>query len=243
MRYLVWRLLGVALVLALTRPGRAEDKDCRAIIDKAIKAVGGKEQLAKYKAQTWNEKGTFYGEGAAQPYTGKYAVQWPGQFRMEIEGVFTIVLNGDQGWLSSGGNTQELTKEQLAQQKESHYAGWVTTLLPLSDNAFQLTSLAESKVGERPAVGIKVAHKSHNDVKLYFDKGNGLLLRSEYRYKDWMTGTEREMVSTYDGYKDVGGLKLPTKIELKRDGNKFVEAENEDVKPAEKLDASVFAKP
>jgi len=112
MRYLVWRLLEVALVLALTSPGRAEDKDCRAIIDKAIKAVGGKEQLAKYKAQTWNAKGTFYGEGTAQPYTSKYAVQWPSQFRMEIEGVFTIVLNGDQGWLSSGGNTQELTKEQ-----------------------------------------------------------------------------------------------------------------------------------
>ena len=48
-------------------------------------------------------------------------------FRMEIEGVFTLVLNGDKGSFKEGGKVQEMTKEQLAQQKESQYAGWVTT--------------------------------------------------------------------------------------------------------------------
>jgi outer membrane lipoprotein-sorting protein len=243
MRKLEWRLLAVCLVLGLAGAGRADDKDCRAIIDKAIQAVGGKAQLAKHKAQTWTEKGTFYGEGAAQPYTGKYSIQWPNQFRMEIEGVFTLVLDGDKGWFTMGGNTQEMNKEQLTQQKESQHAGWVTTLLPLSDKAFQLSPLGESKVGDRPVVGIKVAHKGHNDVNLFFDKENGLLRRSEFRYKDWMTGNERQMVSTYEGYKEFSGLKFPTKIDMKRDGNKFVEAEVEAFKPVEKLDASVFAKP
>src|SRR5262249_6555727 len=85
-----WGFVAFGLLL-LTGVGRADDNECRAIIDKSIKAVGGSERLAKYKAQTWKEKGTFYGEGAAQPYTGNYAVQWPDQFRMEIEGVFTLV--------------------------------------------------------------------------------------------------------------------------------------------------------
>jgi outer membrane lipoprotein-sorting protein len=232
------------LLLVFTGAIHAEDNDCRAIIDKAIKAVGGEEQLAKYQAQTFTEKGTYYGEGAAQPYTGKYAVQFPDQFRMEIEGVFTIVLNGDKGWIAMGGNTQEMSKEQLAQQKESQYAGWVTMMLPLrKDKAFQLSSLGDSKVGDRPVVGIKVVHKGHNDVKMYFDKKNGLLLKSEYHYKDARTGKDTEMVNTYENYKPFDGLKVPTKIDMKRDGTKFVEAEVEEVKPAEKLDANVFAKP
>jgi hypothetical protein len=237
-----WGLVAFGL-LFLTGGGRADDKECRAIIDKSIKAVGGSERLAKYKAQTWKEKGTFYGEGAAQPYTGNYAVQWPDQFRMEIEGVFTLVLNGDKGSFKEGGQVREMTKEQLAQQRESQYAGWVATLLPLEDKAFQLSSLGESRVGKRPVVGIKVGHPGHNDVKLYFDKENGLLLRVEYRFKDARTGKEAEMVTIGGDFKEFGGLKFPTKIDMKRDGNKFVEAEILEIKPVEKLDPSIFTKP
>ncbi len=238
-----WRFLVLGLLLVPAGESQADTQDCRAIIDKAMKAVGGEEQLAKHRAQTWKETGTYYGEGAGQPFVGKYAVQFPDQFRMEIENVFVIVLDGDKGWMAAGGNTQELTKEQLAQQKESQYAGWVASLLPLKDKAFQLSSLGESKIGDRAVVGVKVAHKGHGDVNLYFDKGNGLLRKSESHYKDWMTGKDTEMVFTYDAYKEFGGLKVPTKVDLIRDGKKFVEAEIEDVKPVAKLDASVFAKP
>ena len=36
---------------------------------------------------------------------------------------------------------------------------------------------------------------------------------------------------------------MPVKFVIKRDGKLFVEAEIEDLKPAEKLDRSTFAKP
>jgi hypothetical protein len=238
-----WGLVAFGLLLLLTRASRAADTDCRAVIDRAIKAVGGSERLAKYQAQTWKEKGTFYGEGGAQPYTGNYAVQWPDHFRMDIEGVFTLVLNGDKGSFKEGGKVQEMTKEQLAQQKESQYAGWVTTLLPLKDTAFQLSSLGESKVGNRPVIGIKVAHPGHNDIKLYFDKEKDLLLRFDYRFKEARTGKEAEMVTFGGDFKEFAGLKFPTKIDMKRDGNKFLVAEILEVKPVEKLDPSIFAKP
>jgi hypothetical protein len=235
--------LTLGLLWLLAGASRADDQDCRAIVGKAIKAVGGSERLAEFKAQTWKEKGTFYGEGAAQPYTGTYTVGWPDQFRMEIEGVFTLVLNGDKGSFKEGGKTQEMTKEQVAQQKESQYAGWVTTLLPLKEKDFQLSSLGESKVGNRAVVGVKVTHPGHNDVKLYFDKENGLLLRSEYRFKDARTGKESEIVSTGGDFKEFNGVKFPTKIDMKRDGKNFVEAQILEVKPLEKVDPGLFAKP
>jgi hypothetical protein len=152
-------LLVSCLVLGFAGVARADDQaDCRAVVDKAIKALGGQGKLSKYKAATWKEKGVYHGMGTPLPYMGKYAVQWPGQFRMEIEGVFTIVLNGDKGWVKTeGGEVTEMTKDQLAEQKEQHYAGWVTRLLPLKDKAFQLAPLGESKVGDRTAVGVKVS--------------------------------------------------------------------------------------
>src|SRR5262245_57605941 len=112
------------LALNVTSRAQADDQaEARAIIDKAIQAAGGEAKLDKFRAHTWKEKGTYYGMGDGIPYTGSYAVQWPGQFRMEIEGYFTMVLNNDKGWMKMpGGDTLEMSKEQLAEHKENHYA-------------------------------------------------------------------------------------------------------------------------
>src|ERR1700737_983715 len=136
--------LGIALagLLALTAANSiraADDKPARAVIDKALKAAGGADKLAKHPGMTWHEKGTYYGMGDGVPYTAPYAVQWPDKMRMEIEGVFMMVLNGDKGWLQMSGETKPMTKEQLAEEKEGRFAGWVTTLVPLKDKGFTLT--------------------------------------------------------------------------------------------------------
>src|SRR5207247_5297407 len=97
----------------------------------------------------------------------------------------TTVINGDKGWITLMGNTDVMPDDQLEAAKEELYAGWVAGLLaPLKDAAFKLTPLGEIKVGDRPAVGVKVGHKDHKDVNLYFDKDKGLLLKVQRRAKD-----------------------------------------------------------
>jgi len=239
-------ILAASLALVVAGPGRADDRSAAmAIIDKAIKAGGGEANLAKFNAQTWTEKGTYYGMGNGLPYTGQYAMQRPDKFSMTIEGAFKIVLNGDKGWMKSGdGDTMEMSKEQLAEQKEEQFAGWVASLLPLKEKGYTLTPLAEIKVDSRPAVGVKVAHEGHRDVKLYFDKEKGLLVKSEGTVKDLeQGGKEVNQEAFYSNFKEVEGAQIPMKIVIKRDGKQFVEAENFDVKPASKLDDKVFAKP
>src|SRR5205085_2806642 len=109
----------VALIAALlvSTTAQAADDDARALIARSIQAIGGDAKAAKLQAATFTETGKYYGQGDGLPYTGKYAVQYPGQFRMEIEGVFTIVVDGDKGWLSSMGNVQAMTDEQLGAQQ------------------------------------------------------------------------------------------------------------------------------
>jgi hypothetical protein len=245
MRRTVCALLAGVVVLAGADSIRADEQaEAQAIIAQAIKAVGGEEKLAKFKSHTWKETGTYHGMGTAQPYTGKYAVQWPDKFRMEIEGFFILVLNGDQGWMSMAGSTEEMSKEQLAEQKETHYAGWVSTLLPLKDKAFQLAPVGDAKVEDRPAVIVKVTQKGHRDVLLFFDKENHRLVKSEYKAKaQEQGGQEVKQEAFLSNYQDVDGVKMPMKIVIKRDGKVYVEAENSEIKAVSKLDEKVFAKP
>jgi hypothetical protein len=245
MRKILVRTLVVSLSLGLAVAARADGPaDQKVVIDKAIKAMGGAEKLAKYQAATWNEKGTYYGMGDGLPYTAKYAVQWPDQFRMDIENVFLLVLDRDKGWIIMNNQAQDMTKEQLKEQKEQRYAGWVATLAPLKDKAFTLAALGESKVGDRPALGVKVSHEGHRDVSLFFDKETGLLVKSEYRVNaDELGGKEVNQEAFFSGHLETDGIKVFRKIVVKRDGKLFVEAEISDFKPAEKLDSKLFAKP
>jgi hypothetical protein len=244
MRKTMGALLAGILVLgggSLIRSG--EDTDGRALVDKAIKAVGGADKLATHKSATFKGKGTYYGMGDGLPYMGKYAYTWPDKFRMDIEGVFTIVLNGDKGWIKEGGETKDMTKEQLAQQIMDQKAGWVTSLLPLKAKAFDIKATGEAKVGKREALGVKVTRKGYPDVSLFFDKKTGLLLKSSFLTKSpEQKFKEVTQDNYYHKYRDEDGVKLPTKMVINRDGKVFVEEEVSDYK-AGKVDAKVFAKP
>src|SRR4051794_12513866 len=123
----IW--IAVALTLAcvgLVQSG--EEKDARAIVDKGIQAMGGEAKLTKLQSATFKEKGTYYGMGQGLPFTANYALQFPDKFRMEIEGFFTIVLNGDKGWTKSMDETKEMSKEQLDHQQHDQRAGWINSL-------------------------------------------------------------------------------------------------------------------
>jgi hypothetical protein len=229
-----------AAVVAVVGVGHVCADDPKAVIAKGIKAVGGEEKIVKMPAMTWKETGTYHGMGQPFPYTGNYAVQLPDKFRMEIEGIFTIVVNGDKGWE----NGDEMEKDKLADQKENQYALWVASLVPLKDSAFNVSSLPETKVNNRPAVGIKVTRPNHRDVQLYFDKDSGLLVKSATRVRSQEEGGKEVNQETYfENHKDVDGLKMATKIMIKRDDKPYVEAEMSELKRADKLDAKLFEKP
>jgi hypothetical protein len=233
------------LAAQFTTPLRADDADLRAVIDKALKAAGGEEKLAKFKSRTWVAKGTYYGMGDGIQYSANYALALPDKFRFEVEGGFmTVVVDGDKGWTQSMDETRQMNKDELAQQKEELHAFIVSTLTPLKGGDYKLSSLGETKIGDKPAIGIKVSHKDHQDVNLYFDKTSGLLVKSERKVKAQEEGNkEVSQEETYEDYKDIEGAKIPMKITILRDGKKYVEGENSEVKAVDKHDDKTFAKP
>lgn len=217
--------------------------DGRAVVTIAIQAAGGEAKLAKFQASTWKEKGTYYGTGDGLPYTGVYAINRPNQFRMEIEGAFLIVLNGDAGWIRAGGETKAMSKAQLASEQQNHKAGWITTLLPLTDEAFKVIAEPAAKGDDPKTIVVRVSRKDYPTVKLYFDKKTYLLVKSVYSTKAAdLDFKEVVMENSFSDFREVDGAKLPHKMSLKRDGKRHLEAEFTELK-AGKVDPGTFNRP
>jgi hypothetical protein len=236
------------------RAGQSGDQpDVRAVIDRAIKAQGGEANMSKQKAAIMKGSGKYYGAGEGIPFTGEWAIQPLTQIRAAIEGkvndqTFRMVrvVNGDKGWIKFNAEAvKEMTKEEVAEQREELHANWVANLVPLKDKAYQLAPLGESKVDGRDTVGVRVSRKGHRDVSLFFDKASGLLAKTETVVKDLEGGGDKEMTQEVfqSDFKEIDGVKHPMKTVLKRDAKLFVEVEWSEVRPAEKLDESIFARP
>jgi outer membrane lipoprotein-sorting protein len=243
--------LSAAACLVLTLAGRAAAQtETRGVIEKAVKAAGGADKLAKLKASRAKFKGTFKVEGFAVAMTGEIAVQLPGQMRVEIQAeaqgqnvTLLSVINGGKAWFSVPGATLEIKGDELEDLKEGLYAERVQTLVPLlKDKGFTLDPLGEVKVNGRDTVGVKVASRGHKDVNLYFDKATGLLAKMERRALD---DAQKEVTeeSCYSDYKDVDGVKVPMKAVVRHDGELFLESEVTEYGFLDRIDDSEFARP
>lgn len=251
----MWKIAGVfglGGMLMLLVPVRAdEDANVRELIARAIKAQGGSENLTKLKANTSKQKGKVHVLGQALDFTGDTWVQLPDRLRSEVRSKFADqeinflqIIAGGKGWIKVANMTQEMDKGMLEEAKEQMNAANITHLVCLSDKEYQLSPLGEVKVGDRPAVGVRVQRKGYRDVNLFFDKDKHLLLKMETRGKDPMQGGQEYTSTTrYEDYKKVEGMMVAHKVVIERDGKPYVEAEISDVKLSEKLDDNLFDKP
>ncbi len=241
----------VAILFGAFNSLRADDDaKVREIIDKAIKAHGGEDNLKKYQASVVKSKGKFHGFDNPIDYTSETSVQFPDKIITIVESKagdmefkFVQVVNGNKGWIKFGDNTTELNDDMLKEAREQMNSSNISHLTPLLTKEYKLSSLGEMKVGDRPAVGVRVERKDYRDVNVYFDKEKGYLLKVESRGKDAMSGQEYTGETFYEDYKKVDGMMVAHKITIKRDKKLYVEGESTSVKFSEKLDDGVFAKP
>jgi hypothetical protein len=242
-------MLLFGLILTVGGPARAEDDaKAKAVLDKAIEAHGGVAELKKLHSVLQKMKGTIHVMGMDIPFTGDFYESGE-RIRVEIEidvnGMkFPVinVVNKDKGWTKVMDKTMELDKDKIAEGREQLYVAKVVTLAPLKNKGYTVSLVGDDKVGSTEVTVLRVTRKDHRDVSLFFDKKTNLLLKSESRVKDDMSGQEVNEERLYSDYNDKG-LRQPKKLAIKRDGKAFIEAEVTEMKTDEKFDDSTFAKP
>jgi hypothetical protein len=183
--------LTLGLLAGQTAPATA-DYDPRAIIERAVNALGGLEKTDQVKAVHRLSRITYAREGTT--FTAETFTQNPGRIKIihrsrDVDQPSTriLVLDGDKGWLSWNGALQELDEELQARFRRARHADRVSSLVALlrdKDKRYTLTALGPSQVKGQPALGVKVAAAGEPEISLYFDKTSGLLIKTAQRVSE-----------------------------------------------------------
>ena len=246
-----WSCAAVALAVVVA-PALASDDAARSVIEKAIKAQGGADKVARLRTMRIKAEGTISlvpGQPGS-PFVIEDWWQMPDRYkttsRFELIGKKvsqTQALDGETGWMQSNGVIIDMPKEAVAEMREQKYAEDLDRLGFLNDKRIGLTALGESKVGRRTAVGVLIKSMGHRDVKLWFDKANGLLVKREQWVLDSGAGKEVAQEVLFGDYRETDGVKHYRALTAYRDGKKIIEVKVREIEFFDKLDKKVFAKP
>ena len=246
------RFLGAALVAAVAACGtsRADEAAAKAVVDKAIKAMGGEEKLSKIKAFSTKGKGTIVVDGGEIAFTFETTAKGLGQFRSSFEGEVggakfsgATVIDGGKGWRKLDADVKKMEGDELGHEKRNAYLE-VTPVLPvlLNGKGFKLDLVGDEKVDGKPATAVRVTGPDGKDFTLYFDKMTDLPIKLNGRVVDY-EGKEFTQDSTFEDYKDFNGVKVATKSKSLKNGAKFVDVDGVEFKPLDDVDPDTFAEP
>lgn len=213
------------------------------ILDNYIRARGGAQHIASLTS--FAAKGTYRGYDDPEKLPIEFFAKAPAQFTAIVHtfgGNSTTAFDGQAGWIAkpealspvpvfaiTGGelegaklDAQLFFPAQLKQALNDWRVGFPTTI---DNHDVQLVQ------GTTPG---------GSQVKLYFDKKSGLLLR-QVRHTDVRLGRVPTQID-YADYRDVAGVKLPFRWTVTWvDGRATTELT--EVKPNVPIDAAKFAKP
>ncbi len=253
--------LAIALALPLTARLSAGEDDtkvdqaikARAIIGKAIKAMGMDKDREDWKGLRVKSKGTLEFMGKTHRIWLTLTIRLPDQFsdlvEVEVNNMkfpLTTVYDGKIGWEEAGapgGNHVKLDDMRTAELKEISNLLKIIRLKPVLDKGYKLALVGEVKVEDKSAVGVRVSSKAAKDVSLFFDKMTGVLVKVKRQALDTITMQEVLEERIIRSYRDRDGQKIPHEVIVLWDGKKLLELEVTDHTPLINVDASEFEMP
>jgi hypothetical protein len=253
------RMVGRVLLLTIlaTLPLRAaaqDPDDPKAILNKAIKALGYTNQRARLHAFSCQSKATITLETkvtlelaadwsfqGVTGYRGDMLVQGKGRMK-----ALSVILEGDKGWVQDAitGTTDTIPEDALPLLQGNFLAIRLAQRPTyLRSQCYKLSPLDEATIDQKDAVGMKVSTEGRPDVNLYFEKATGLPLKCTVRVKEGNKGKAISHSCIFGGYKEVDGVKVFTRIVFYRDGQRQCEMNLSEIQLQERLDESLFKEP
>jgi hypothetical protein len=249
-------ILGLAVVLVAAGAAAADEK-AEAVVKKAIEAHGGADALNKYKAAKFKMAGDISVIGMNVEFTGSLAYNLPDRYRLEIdmevmgqkmnlhqvvkgETVKSTIMVGGMTIPSPGGDAE---KEELRTAAVLQEAEQITPLLDAKKFDIKLADDADVN-GKKAAVVVVQPKLVKKEIKLFFDKESGLLVKTAHRGMgpgEDGQAKEVEEESYASDYKKVKGVQVPYKLTVHHDGKKFMEVKLSDYELLEKIDDKEFA--
>ncbi|HMF11833.1 MAG TPA: hypothetical protein VKE94_05985 [Gemmataceae bacterium] len=244
--------LVLSVWIASNGVGRADEQaEAIKIVDAAVKAAGGAAKLAKLETLSLKGKGTINNDAKEASFTGEGTLRGLDHFRLDLDVSLgdepvkiVFALDGKKGWRKVNDRVFDTPDLAIPLLTSGFQAFRMTQMLtPLKAKDLKLSPLGEIKIDGRAAEGIKITRKGRPDVDLFFDKETHLPVKCGLPDKLPEEDQEQTFEWVFSGYKELGGVQHPTKLVLNVGGKKRLELEINELRPGEKVDDGVFAKP
>ena len=227
---------------------RAQDAAATAILDRAIKAIGGEEKLSKVSAFSWTMSGVT-AKANGRPTEMSAVVTFDGLKRvrresLDIQSALRLtVLDGDKGWYLYRRGISPMNADAVAKEKRNIYLQVIPSLLvPLKSNGFKYAAAGDEEIDGKPASILNVTGPDGKEFMLYFDKASGLPVKEVSR-SIAHDGQEQIETATFTRYKDFGGIKKATAIEFRGGPQTVSYIEITDFKVLDQVNSDLFAGP
>ena len=243
------RAILVAAVAVLVAGGaRAADDAAVKAVEAGIKAHGGAEALKKYPGGEYKVEGDVSIGGEKGKFTSAISYALPEKFRMSVDttlgpnkAALVVVVNGDKVKATRDGKPQELKEAAKGEFLQLAAVQEVSLLYPLLDEKkFTLKAEKDEKVDGKDASVVLVTRKGMKDVRLFFDKETGRLVKFAHKMPDPF-GAEVLTEVTQGEFKEFGGVLQPTVQKVKQAGKDYMTLKVTVVKMVEKPDPKAFS--
>jgi len=229
---------------AFLRPG-ATAGDARELIARAIAAKGGLDLLRSIQTVRMEWTATVDSDGARTNLPSTTTIRYPGAYRMEAQtpaGRVVQVFNGGQYWIEDARGAREAPAVLAEQIRGSVQRDTVPLLIALADGRVAAKRLADVVEEGRALPAIEIALPGSTPLTLIFDPATTLITKTRYVF----TGAPEGRIAVeeqYSDYRDVRGLKVAFKMQVRRDGAPSVDRAVRSFDFNVPLDLALFTKP
>lgn len=178
------------------------------LLAKAQEAVGGAAKLAAIKDFTRDDDATLQGMKANQ----SMRVILPSTFREDQQlpiGKISVFYDGKTGWMAAPQGSQPLPGPVAKQIRDEMFRQLPTLLLSDRDQDRTVSAVGDGV--------LEISDNSGDSTRLAIDAATGLPVKQTYSGVA-MNGPPQQMEEVYSDWRDVNGIKLPYKLQLKVGG-------------------------
>lgn len=237
-------ILGLLVMTSLPMKELRAGTDPGEIVEKSIKAQGGRAVLEKVKdtvatasCKFYTPQGEFLGERKIYYKTDPVKVR----IEQTILGMETIIgFDGGKTWLQQMGRAMEAP----AAINDSMKAGLAREdlLLKYKATGFKLEYLGESQVENSSCHRVKFIDIDGNETIYHFDAETYLPLKVEFDAPDETGKMVRSEVMNSD-FREVENMRMPFKSVILADGKMNMETTIREIKINQGLDDKLFSMP
>lgn len=152
-----------------------------------------------------------------------------------------VVVTREAGFMSAGGQTRELSSEQIEEAHEQLSRDLLTLLRHHDHPELEAVAAGSDKVGETACEVVAV--EFHGVESRLCVASDGRVLKQSFRGKNPLTGTPADVVQLYSDYREVEGVHMPHKVVMQVDGQEILSSTTKAIEVNPEIEEGVFEKP